>query len=76
MATDARGLPLTTTSEAAAAHYNDAIAELFEYRLSAGKTLGKALDEDPDFFLALCTRGYFFLLMGTNAVAPRITDSI
>ncbi|MEE9210217.1 MAG: hypothetical protein V3U23_07170, partial [Kiloniellales bacterium] len=60
MVTDVRGLPLTTGSEAAAGHYNAAIDDYFEYRLSTGKRVKQALAADPDFAMAHCLQGYLF----------------
>ena len=71
MFTDVRGLPLTTGSEAAAGHYNAAIDDFFEYRLSTGKRVKQALEADPDFAMAHCLQGYLFMLFGTNTVLGR-----
>lgn len=71
MFTDVRGLTLTTGSEAAAGHYNAAIDDYFEYRLSTGKRVKAALEADPDFALAHCLQGYLFMLFGTNTVLDR-----
>ncbi len=71
MITDVRGLTLTTGSEAAAGHYNAAIDDYFEYRLSAGKRVKAALEADPDFAMAHCLQGYMFMMFGTTAVLGR-----
>ncbi len=71
MFTDVRGLTLTTESEVAAGHYNAAIDEYFEYRLSSGKKVKQALEADPDFALAHCLQGYLFMLFGTTTVLDR-----
>ncbi len=71
MLTDVRGLTLTTGSEAATGHYNAAIDDYFEYRLSTGKRVKQALEADPDFALAHCLQGYLFMLFGTTAVLDR-----
>ncbi len=71
MFTDVRGLALTTESEAAAGHYNAAIEDYFDYRLSTGKRVKQALEADPDFALAHCLQGYLFMLFGTTAVLGR-----
>jgi len=71
MFTDARGLTLTTGSEAVAGHYNAAIDDYFEYRLSTGKWVKQALEADPDFAMAHCLQGYLFMLFGTITVLDR-----
>ncbi len=71
MITDVRGLTLTTGSDAAASHFNAAIDDYFEYRLSAGKRVKAALEADPDFAMAHCLRGYLFMLFGTTTVLGR-----
>ena len=75
MFTDVRGLALTTASEAAAGHYNAAIDDFFEYRLSTGKRVKQALEADPDFAMAHCLQGYLFMLFGTNTVLGRAKNS-
>jgi len=71
MITDVRGLTLTTGSEAAAGHFNAAIDDYFEYRMSAGKRVKAALEADPDFAMAHCLQGYLFMLFGTTTVLAR-----
>jgi tetratricopeptide (TPR) repeat protein len=66
--TDVRGLTLSTASPAAAACYDQAIESYFEYRLNAGARVKATLEADPDFALAHCLQGYFFMLFGTCAV--------
>ncbi len=65
MFTDKRGLALSTASEQAAQHYDAAIDDYLEYRLSAGARLKEALAADPQFMMANCLRGYFMMLFGT-----------
>jgi len=66
MFTDNQKLPITTTSAAAADHYNHALTEYFDYRLSAGKSAKAALTADPEFVLGHCLRGYFNMLIGST----------
>ncbi len=68
MPTDIRGLYLTTDSETAAAHFDNAIEHYFEHRLKAGDSVKAILAADPSFSLAHCLHGYFFMLFGTVAV--------
>lgn len=67
---DVRGLALSTDSAAAAAAFNAAIADYLEYRLSAGEKVKQVLAADPDFALGHILRGYFMLLIGSNATLP------
>ncbi len=67
MATDARGLTLSTGSEEAAGHFNAAMDDYFQYRVSAGKRAKAAVEADPGFALGHCLRGYLFMLFGSTA---------
>jgi tetratricopeptide (TPR) repeat protein len=71
MHADARGLPLTTESQAAAEHYNTTVARFLEYRLDAGAHLKLAIEADPHFLMAQCLQGYFFMMFNTVAVHPK-----
>ena len=44
MLTDLRGLALTTESDAAVAHYDEAVDNYFQYRLKTGKCVKWALE--------------------------------
>lgn len=68
MPTDIRGLDLTTTSDAAAARYDETIQHYFEHRMAAGDSIKAVIETDPGFALAHCLHGYFFMLFGTVAV--------
>ena len=70
MQTDERSLSLTTPSAEAAEAFNAAVRDYLEYRLSAGERVKRALAADPDFVMGLCLRGYFMLLIGSNAAVP------
>jgi tetratricopeptide (TPR) repeat protein len=70
MHTDERGLVLTTSSVEAVEAYNEAVRDYFEYRLSAADRVKRAIAADPAFVLAHCLRGYFMLLIGSNATLP------
>ncbi len=67
MFTDSRGLRLSTRSEEAAGHFNAAIDDYFQYRISAGKRAKAAIEADPDFAFGHCLRGYLFMLFGSTA---------
>ncbi len=68
MTTDIRGLDLTTASDIAATHFDEAIKNYFEYRLRASDSVKATIAADPGFALAHCLHGYFFMLFGTVAV--------
>ena len=76
MFTDARGLTLTTSSEAAAGHFSAAIDDYLDYRLSASAKIKMALDEDPDFVLALYFRTCFLQMLETGAVLPKVNAAV
>ena len=67
---DVRGLALSTDSAEAAAAFNAAIADYLEYRLSAGEKVKQVLAADPNFAMGHILRGYFMLLIGSNATLP------
>jgi tetratricopeptide (TPR) repeat protein len=67
MYTDNQHLQLSTTNAEAAEHYRQALADYFEYRLSAGKSAKAAVAADPEFVLGHCLRGYFNMLIGSRA---------
>ena len=71
MQMDRRGLALSTQSAAAADAYNTAIDRYFEYRLDAMKHLKAALEADPNFVMARCLQGYFFMLFSSTAVLDK-----
>lgn len=72
MVNDARGLPLTTSSPQAAEAFDAAVGDFLDYRSSAFGHLKAALAADPEFLMALCFRAYFFQMMETTAVKPRV----
>ena len=74
--TDDRGLTLSTRSPEAAAHFNAAIRDYLEYRLSAGEKLKEALAADPQFALAHCLKGYFMLLVGSTSMHPKAEQAL
>ena len=72
MHTDARGIEHSTTSDAAAAAFDTAVADYLDYRSSAFGHLKAAIEADPTFVMALCFRACFFQMMETRAVAPKV----
>ena len=67
---DRRGLTLTTENQDAAEHFNAAIDDYFQYRVSAGKRAKAAVEADPAFAFGHCLRGYFFMLFGSTSFHP------
>jgi tetratricopeptide (TPR) repeat protein len=76
MPVDCRGLPLTTPSAGAAEHIDQAVAAFLDYGTTASAHVKSALEQDPDFVLALCLRGYFLLMLENKAVLPKIGQTI
>ena len=76
MQIDCRGLALTTSSADAAKHIDQAVAAFMNYGTTAGAQVKSALDRDPAFVLALCLRGYFFLMLENKALLPRVKQTL
>lgn len=72
MSTDPQGLALTAATPDAVASFNAAIDDFLDYRGSAFGNVKAAIDADPNFVMALCFRGFFFQMMETTAVAPKV----
>ena len=71
MQQDARGLPVTATSDAAARLLDAAIAAYCGLRRDAGDRLKRALACDPGAVLGHVLKGYFMLLFATRAAVAR-----
>jgi len=69
MALDARGLDLTTDSEAAAAAYNKTVQRSLEYRADTPENMQQVLAADPDFAMGHCLKG--LLLTGFQSTRMR-----
>jgi tetratricopeptide (TPR) repeat protein len=67
---DARGLPLSTTSDKAAAAFDHLVAGYLTFRFDTPDRLAAVLEADPDFALAHCMKGYFGMLAFKQAVLP------
>jgi tetratricopeptide (TPR) repeat protein len=76
MQVDCRGLVLTTSSADAAKHIDQAVSAFMNYGTTAGAQVKSALDKDPGFVLALCLRGYFFLMLENRALLPRVKQTL
>lgn len=69
---DAQGLTLTAATPEAADLYATAVNDFLDYRSLAFGNLKAAIEADPSFVMALCFRGYFFQMMETTAIAPKV----
>lgn len=73
---DSRGLAITTSSAEAARHIDQAVKAYMDYGTTAGASLKTALEHDPASVLALCIRGYFFLMLENKALLPRVKQTL
>jgi len=73
---DCRGLALTTSSAEAAKSLDQSVKAFLDYGTTAGAHVKAALDQDPAFVLALCFRGYFFLMLENRALLPRVKQTL
>lgn len=76
MQVDLRGLELTTTSEGAAKHIDQAVTDYLDYRTTAFNHVRAALEQDPAFVLGLCFRGYFLLMLENKAILPKVQQAL
>ena len=76
MQTDCRGLAIATTSADAAKLIDQAVKSYMDYGTTAGANIKSALEHDPACVLALCIRGYFFLMLENKALLPRVKQTI
>ena len=73
---DCRGLAVTTASESAAKHVDQAVADFLDYRTTAFGQVRSALEQDPACVLALCFRGYFLLMLENKAILPKVRQTL
>src|SRR5882757_2793571 len=73
---DSRGLAITTPSADAAKNIDQAVKVFMDYGTTAGGHLKTALEHDPSSVLALCIRGYFFLMLENKALLPRVKQTL
>jgi tetratricopeptide (TPR) repeat protein len=76
MYADCRGLALTTASETAAKHIDQAVTDYLDYRITAFGHVRTALEADPACVLALCFRGYFLLMLENKAILPKVRQTL
>ena len=67
---DSRGLPLSTVSDSAAAHYREGVALMLAAWPGAGQALEAAIGDDPEFALAHAARARL-LAMSAEPVEAR-----
>lgn len=68
---DERGLKLTSQNQSATLTFNKAVKSFLEYRVAAMSLAKEAAALDPDFCMAHCLRGYFFMVFGTLGVLDK-----
>jgi tetratricopeptide (TPR) repeat protein len=73
---DSRGLAITTSSAEAAKSIDHAVKAFMDYGTTAGAHIKDALEKDPACVLALCIRGYFFLMLENKALLPRVKQTL
>jgi hypothetical protein len=76
MQMDCRGLAITTSSADAARNIDQAVKSYMDYGTTAGSGIKTALENDPACVLALCIRGYFFLMLENKALLPRVKQTL
>ncbi|TWB06287.1 tetratricopeptide repeat protein [Bradyrhizobium stylosanthis] len=73
---DDRNLKLSSRNEDAVTTYNQAVGSFLEYRTTAMSLAKRATDLDPEFCMAHCLRGYFFMVFGTLAVLDKARGAL
>lgn len=68
---DERGLACTTDSLEAVRLFDQAVRAYLGFRRDTGNHLKAVLAADPDFALAHCLRGYFFMLFARRPLAGK-----
>ena len=71
--TDAWGLPLTTSDDAAEA-YRLGVDRMLSYSLGVDEALGRAIELDPNFALAHSQLGLFYLFRGDGKRAAELAN--
>ena len=76
MLSDSRGLAITCSDQNALDIYDNALNDLWNYRLNAPKVLKGALEQDPDFPMAHIVRGYIMSMLESIVVRPKMLASV
>ena len=67
---------MTLSNNLALDPYNNSVAEWLDYKITAMRTLKKAIEIDPDFCMAHCLRGYLFITFNSAAVLPAAQSAL
>jgi hypothetical protein len=70
---DSRGLPLSTTSDSAAAHYREGVELMLAAWPGAAEALDAAIHDDPQFALAHAARARLHAISAQAAEARAAT---
>ncbi|MDX1512156.1 MAG: tetratricopeptide repeat protein [Gammaproteobacteria bacterium] len=73
---DCRGLELTADNADAVRHFDAVMDAYLHFARDTGSHLKQTLAADPEFALALCTRGYFFQLFCNGALEAKARQSL
>ena len=76
MLQDARGLPITCANQEALDIYDQALTDLWNYRINAPKVLKGAFEQDPDFPMAHIARGYVMSMLESVVVRPKMLAGV
>lgn len=68
---DDRGLPLSSRNAAAVDAYNRSVEGFLAFQTSAMPLAREAASADPEFCMAACLRGYFFMTFATFNVVDK-----
>lgn len=76
MLSDSRGLPITCASEEAVSVYDQALTDLWNYRIAAPKVLKGAFEQDPEFPMAQIAKGYILSMLESTVVRPKMLAGV
>jgi tetratricopeptide (TPR) repeat protein len=76
MITDKHGLETTAADDQSVGHLDRVISEYLALGRETGVHLKAAFAADPDFLMAHCARGYFFLLFASRAVEGKAKQAL
>ena len=73
---DARGLRITCANQQALDIYDQALTDLWNYRINAPKVLKGAFEHDPEFPMAHIARGYVMSMLESVVVRPKMLAGV
>src|SRR5262249_6256014 len=76
MIADRRGLPVTSESEIAVRHLDDAVEALAGHRCDTAQRIAAATSADPDLVLANCLRGFALKLLARSELDSGATAAL